>query len=307
METVLFKAAAFVLLILLGMSLKKKGVFPESAADVLSRILTTITLPAAVINSFCDYQKDPALYWLVLLGLGGNLLMYGVGWLLSARGSREDRALFTMTCPGYNIGAFTLPFVQSFLPSGGVIATCMFDAGNSIMCTGGSYALSATFLESGKAPGERLRAFGRRLFSSIPFDVYLLMVVLTLLDIAIPEAIGRLVEPAAQANGFVAMFMIGLMFRFEAKRTYVKTATLILAVRYLSALVLAAVSFWCLPFDLLVRQTLVLAFLSPSTVLAPVFTKNLGGDYGLSSFVGSVSIIISVVLMTGFVLIMGAA
>ena len=43
---------------------------------------------------------------------------------------------------GYNIGAFTLPFIQNFLGSFGVIAICMFDVGNSISCTGGSYALT---------------------------------------------------------------------------------------------------------------------------------------------------------------------
>ncbi|MBS6341197.1 MAG: hypothetical protein KH501_09700 [Eubacterium limosum] len=35
----------------------------------------------------------------------------------------------------------------------------------------------------------------------------------------------------------------------------------------------------------------------PITVLSPVFTEKCGGDAGLSSFAGSVSILISIVIM----------
>ena len=61
----------------------------------------------------------------------------------------------------------------------------MFDAGNSIMCTGGTYALAKTV--SGETQKRGLGGFLKTLFSSVPFDVYILMLVLAFLNIGIPE------------------------------------------------------------------------------------------------------------------------
>lgn len=45
---------------------------------------------------------------------------------------------------GYNIGTFTLPFVQSFFPSNLIGYVCLFDTGNALMCLGGTYSAAST-------------------------------------------------------------------------------------------------------------------------------------------------------------------
>lgn len=50
-------------------------------------------------------------------------------------------------------------------------------------------------------------------------------------------------------------------------------------------------------FYLPLRQVLVILLFLPITVLSPVFTEKCGDDAGLSSFAGSVSILISIVIM----------
>jgi len=40
---------------------------------------------------------------------------------------------------GFNISNFALPFVSGVFSPIGILATCMFDAGNSIMCLGMTY------------------------------------------------------------------------------------------------------------------------------------------------------------------------
>jgi hypothetical protein len=52
-----------------------------------------------------------------------------------------------------------------------------------------------------------------------------------------------------------------------------------------------------LPFELAVRQALVILCLSPIPSIAPAFTGELGGNIGLSSAVNSFSIVISIVLI----------
>ena len=93
----------------------------------------------------------------------------------------------------YNIGAFTLPFVQNFLGAFGVVATCMFDTGNSIMCTGTSYTITKSVLHSEEG---RLtpKVVVKRLFSSVPFDTYLIMLILVLFNIRLPEPILSLIH-----------------------------------------------------------------------------------------------------------------
>ena len=68
----------------------------------------------------------------------------------------------------------------------------------------------------------------------------------------------------------------------------------ILSVRYGLAAVLAA-CFWIgLPFDAVIRKTLVILAVAPIGSAVPVFTAELKGDVGLSSALNSISIVISI-------------
>ena len=67
----------------------------------------------------------------------------------------------------------------------GVAYLCMFDVGNSIMCLGGSYAFAGSVASSNQKLTPKTVI--KKLFSSIPFDVYLLIFVLALFKISIPS------------------------------------------------------------------------------------------------------------------------
>lgn len=297
MTSILLKAAAFVLVIILGYGLKRAGLFGEGATDTVTKIMLNITLPAAIVTGFCGFEKSGTLFALVLFGFFCNVGMYLVGFVISIRKGRAKKALYTLNMPGYNIGAFTLPFIQNFMGTSGVVATCMFDTGNAIMCTGGSYAVTACLVGNCDGSPVTVKSFFKRLLSSTPFDTYVVMLLLAGLGIRIPEAVNTLLSPVAASNGFMAMLVIGMMFEFKAKPEYLKSIALILAIRYTVAAVLAWAAYFYLPLPLLMRQVLVILLFSPITVLSPVFTEKCGGDAGLSSFAGSVSILISIVIM----------
>ncbi|WP_195269083.1 AEC family transporter [Eubacterium sp. 1001713B170207_170306_E7] len=304
MTAILLKAAAFVLVILLGYGLKRAGLFGPGAADTVTKIMLNITLPAAIITGFCGFEKSGTLFALVVLGFLCNVGMYLVGYLMTLRGSRPKKALYTLNLPGYNIGAFTLPFIQNFMGPSGVVATCMFDTGNAIMCTGGAYAVTACLVGNRDGSPVTVRSFFKRLLSSTPFDTYMVMLALAGLGVRIPEAVDTLLSPIAASNGFMAMLVIGMMFEFRAKPAYLKSAALILVIRYAAAAGLSWLAYFYLPLPLLMRQVLVILLFSPVTVLSPVFTEKCGGDAGLSSFTGSVSILISIVIMVTLVAVM---
>ena len=165
MGEVLLKASAYVFVIIAGYVLKKLGFFKPDDYKLIMKITLNITMPAAVITNFSSFAFDNSLLYIAVMSLVINLIMWGLGWVFSIGQAKETRVLYTLNFPGYNIGAFTMPYIQGFLGAAGVVCTCLFDAGNAIMCTGGSYALTSK-VTGGQ--GQSLKETLKKLFST-PF------------------------------------------------------------------------------------------------------------------------------------------
>ncbi len=304
MSVIIYKALTFVAIIALGYILQRTRFFGPGASAVITKLVFTFTLPAAIISSFEGFERDPSLFVIAAMGLGANVFMFLLGMLLSRRKSAAQRSFLLMNLPGYNIGAFTLPFVQNFFGSTGVIAACLFDMGNAVMCTGGGYALATGVL--GVVPGEKpsVKTALKRLFSSVPFDTYMIMFAVALCGIQLPQGIFDFTASIGGANSFMAMLMIGSLLRLEMKLSYLKEVGKILLLRYLLAAALALVCYYLLPFSLEIRQVLAVVVFAPHSSLSPAFTEKCKGDPGLASFSNSISILLSLVIMTAMITVM---
>lgn len=303
MLDVLLKAAGFILAIVLAYGLKRIGFFGPKDYQIISRIVLNVTLPCAVIGSFASFTMQNTLLFVVLLGLLCNLIAIAAGRLLAGRRKGVERAFYMINTSGYNIGCFTMPYVQSFLGPFGVVVTCMFDVGNAVMCTGGTYALVSGTTGVGE---EKTTVKGtlRKLVSSVPFDIYMLMLALAVAGIRIPQAVVTIVAPIGAANGFMAMFMIGLMFEIRVEKEHLSTVAKVLLTRYALAGAFAALFYFCTPFSLEIRQVLAILVFAPVGSLAPIFTEKCKGDPGVASMIGSISIVISVVIITTLLTVM---
>ncbi|MBR5981373.1 MAG: AAA family ATPase, partial [Firmicutes bacterium] len=129
-------------------------------------------------------ELHPAFLIFVPIGIGLNLLTNALGFAAGKKQGPMKQAYHMINLSGFNIGSFTLPFVQTFLGAQGVVAVCLFDTGNSVMCTGGTYALASEVAASGDR--RSLGSFLKNLFSSVPLDVYLIMLILSLLHVRMP-------------------------------------------------------------------------------------------------------------------------
>lgn len=307
MVSVLLKAASFVAIIAFGYALKCFGFFKEGDHKFVSRIILNITLPASIVCGMTGFESDPQLFWLIALGLACSIvpLLIGYAVTLHKKDDKPLRALTMVNMAGYNIGCFALPFVQTFFGTEATVFICLFDIGNSIMMTAGSYALTSTMLKTGDGEKTSLMGFVKKFVSSTSFDVYMIVMVLCLLKIEIPAAVGDFLRPAANANAFLAMLMLGLMLRIERSPQKLKDVGRILAMRYGIEIVMALVMYFCTPFPLVVRQVLAVLAFAPIGSLAPVFTERCKADGSLSSFACSISIFISVIIIVGLVLAMG--
>ena len=301
MLDILTRAGCFVAIILLGYTLRRTGVFGPETFGVISKIVMTITLPAALISSAAGKPIDASMLTISLLGLGGGLLYMLLAWLIRLHGSRREKAFYIQNLPGYNVGNFALPFTQSFLGPVGVLTTSIFDLGNAIICLGGSFGVARAVKEGGKPNFGRI---AKAAFRSIPFLTHLAMVILNLCHLTLPGPVLTLAEILGGGNACLAMLMIGVGIKISADRSKVGTMVKILSARFGVALILALCYYYLLPFSLEIRQTLVILAFSPIGSMSPVFTAELEEDVGLSSTINSIAIVISIVIIVSLLTVM---
>lgn len=301
MAEILMKAGSFIAIIILGYVLRRRGFFKEEDFYVLSRIVLKITLPAAIVTNFTGFDMKPSMLLMSLLGLGGGIILTGMAFLISAGKNGEEKAFNIINLTGYNIGNFTMPFAQSFLGPLGVVATSLFDSGNALVCLGGTYSVAV--MAKGEKGKFSIMPIIKTLLSSVPFDAYLLMTVLSLLHLSLPAPMVSFTGIIANGNAFMAMLMLGVGFKMTLDKSRMGKIIQILFIRYSVSIALAAAFYFLLPFELEYRQALAILALSPIASAAPAFTGDLDGDIGLASAVNSISIVISIVLITGTLLL----
>ena len=305
MLVVLSKAIAFVLIILIGYMCKRRGVFAPTDYQLVSKIVLNITLPCAVISSFAHFQLDLSLLAAVALGLSGNCVTLFVALMLTRRETLAAKIFYIFSLAGYNIGCFTLPFAQAFLTPFAVVALCMFDVGNSIMCTGMTYALTASCI--GYADGHKdrfsMKSIAEKLLHSAPFVVYISMLILSLAGVQFPKSVYTFTDIVGAADPFLSMLMIGMMFEIRLDKQAMGYVKELFSVRYLISLACAGAFIYFAPFKQEVNYVIALAFMAPCTIIGPIFVDKLGGNVQLASLFNSMTIITSVILFTCFFLV----
>ena len=202
----------------------------------------------------------------------------------------------------------------------------MFDIGNSVIVTAGSNVMTTSLLHidmdrplteqrAGAAPtlpyskprDKDARRLARRakakqilkgFLTSVPFNVYLLMIVVMLFSIHIPTFVPTLLQPVADANSFCSVFMVGMLMDLPRTGKDVGSVLRVLGWRLPLGVLFAAACWFLLPFDASVRKTAVMLSLAPTAVFSTLFTDCVLGNAMLAGFTLSVTAVISIVLMT---------
>ena len=301
MQDILSRAGCFVAAIIMGYVLKKIKALPDNSFQVLTKLVVMITAPCAIINSFLGTKFDSTMLFLIPMGLAfGGIYMFAA-YITHLRDNADWKAFAILNTSAFNIGSFTLPFAQGFLGPVGVITSSLFDIGNACISLGGAYGVASVVKEGS---GFSLKKILKLLSKSVPFVCYIIILTITLLGIKLPSFVNDFTKMVGSGNGFLAMFMIGVGFELKADKTQILKIIKLLLVRYAISMLLAFTCYFALPFELAVRQALVILVLSPIPSIAPAFTGELDGDIGLSSAVNSFSILISIVLIISALTIM---
>ena len=291
MDALVTKAGGLLLMVALGYILKRRGMFRQEDSRLLSKIIVNLTLPGALISGFSDFRLVPSMLVVLAAAAAANALLLLIAALATRGRPGPVRALYMLNAPSYNIGTFVLPFVQSFLPPDGLLAVSMFDAGNSPFNCGGAYALTSAL-----TGGERLtiRSVLGKMIRSVPFDTFLVILGLGLLNLHLPQPVYTVAGMFGQANAFLAMLMIGLLLEPKIPTESRSDVLRVVALRYGFGLAGAAVC-WLLPLPAEVRQVLVLSLLAPVPSVALAYCDRAGCDPGAVGAIHSLCIPISLV------------
>lgn len=301
MGTIIVRAVGLFLIIVLAYFLKRIGFLHQEDGSSLSIIIMNVTLPAVVISNLANLEVKGSLLLFVLIGLVWSLVQIFLSYYAAKRKSSVDQQFFIYCATGFNVGNFTLPFVQGFLPLG-VPLLSMFDIGNSIMLAGGTKVISDRL--TGQNIDVNPKKILRQLFSSIPFTCYVVMLALRLISFDLPTAFLTVLEPVADANVFLSMFMIGLYLELRLPRQDRNTVLQLLTLRYAMGLVFVLL-FYLLPLAPLAKMILCLLCVTPVPLFGVVNSVIAGVKEESVGVASSISFLVSLPLMTLILLLLG--
>ena len=137
-----------------------------------------------------------------------------------------------------------------------------------------------------------------KLFSSIPFDVYVLIFILAIFKLQVPSPILSIASTIGAGNSFLAMLMIGLMLEVKISPQETKNVFNVLKLRTIGTIMLSLITYFLLPLPILAKEILILSYFAPLSTVSAVFTNKIGYQGDMSATANSLSIIIAVIYIT---------
>ena len=221
--TAILKPIAFLLIIVAAYLVKRAGLFRPRDYRVMQVVVFDFTLPASIIVSFATNPHHLSMLLISVFAIVFGLLPLLLVYAATRHKPVADRAFLMLNCSGFNIGNFCFPVIQAFMGPSALVTASMFDIGNSVIVTAGSNVMTTSLLHidmdrplteqrAGAAPtlpyskprDKDARRLARRakakqilkgFLTSVPFNVYLLMIVVMLFSIHIPTFVPTLLQP----------------------------------------------------------------------------------------------------------------
>lgn len=292
MSNVLTQTIVYVVLLFAGYGFKKAGIFKVEDTDFLKKVILYLTMPAMAVNGLKDLELQPSFLWCFLAGFGTSTILMLVGMAATRKKSPEEKVMYLFNLNTYNIGNFAIPFLTGLLSTDGFAALCLFDIGVAIYLYGIDYSL-AEAVKGGKSRFS-LKFLLKKIFTSPITDMYLLMILLSALHLRLPEPVLKLASVMGNANAFLAMLSIGILFELKLDRKNLREMVKFFALRYGTILVIMAGVILFIPFSPDIRQAICVLLAAPVASIAPLLTQNAGGDGAKAAQINSVSILLGI-------------
>lgn len=283
------------LIIILGYVFKKINLIREQDGECLSRIIFNITLPALIINTFNTIVIDFSLILITIIGIVYGVFMALLGVFIFKNEDRKTRGMLSMLIPSFNIGLFAYPLVEAIWGQEGIKYFGMFDVGNSIVVFGVSYIVAGYF--SSDSTDLKFTNIVTKLLKSVPLMSYIMVFCLAMSGLHFPEIVLDFTKVLARANMPLSLLLLGAYLSFSLDANHLKNLSKVLAIRYLTGLIIGMTFFFIMPFDKMFQQTMLIGFLLP--IPTAVIQYAIEFDYD-QKFVGTVT---NVTILLSFFLV----
>lgn len=303
MADILFNTFTYIFIIGLGYFLKRIHLLGKDAGDMLAKIVINLTLPAMLLSASNGLVMDSTMLVYIILGIMCNVVMLVVSYVLTRNNTPVIRGAAAMSCAGIDIGNFVLPFVVKFFPGTGVMMVNSFNIGNAIMNNGGDFVF-ASKLAAGKSKFG-IRDMAKKLFSSVTFDTYILIILMSCMGWSLPQRVMQIVDIIGNANIFIVMLMIGLKLDFSSEESTDEEKTVlrrIFIARYAGA-VCMSVATWILPIPTLGKIISTLVYFGPPTTGSNAYARRLGYTGGMSAKMNILCIFPTIFIITAIIMI----
>lgn len=212
-----FDAFALILAMLaLGMLFARFGVLPDSAAEVLNRVVLLVCLPAAVLVHVPSLQFDPALIGLAatpwLLAGATVLLVWPLARLLRFR--RDETAVVLLCVALCNSSFIGYPMIGALLGQDAVAYAVVYDQFGTFVLLS-TFGLTVIARYAGDTPPSDRQILGRML--RFP-PLWALAFALTLMPARPPVWIDDGLRTVAGAMLPLVMLAVGLSIRLRMPR-----------------------------------------------------------------------------------------
>ena len=301
-ELILSKIFIYVIILVIGYTGKIFNVFKREHTKFLNNIICYITLPAAIINGFLGLEITPILFLGFILGLVSNIILLVLGQIISKNKTPNEKVIFIFSANCFNIGNFAIPFLSGLISVDGFAAICIFDISVALMCYGVNVAVANSIMgNDGKI---KIKDVIKKICTTPVFITYVVLIFISLLKFEIPQLFLDLTEVVGNANAFLAMLSIGILFQFKLSKDGWKIVLKLLSLRVVVCSILVLVTYFFLPFPIDMKIALCVVLMAPCPGAGPTLTESVGADGSISAVINSISIPLSMGLMTLLLMIL---
>ncbi len=309
MIDVLARIFGTLIVLIFGYWAKRKFKIDIKHSRIFSAIFVNITLPFAIINAFLSMEFPDELMLVPIIGFVVISIILILAVLISSKLTDEQKKLFIICIPSYGFGSFALPFLQNVYGAFAVILVMLFDLGNTLITSSVTCSVAGIVTNKEKVHvKDNIISVLTSLMKSPPFVTFAVMFVITYWNLNIPkETFVHIVTPIANANGFIAIFMIGILIDFKMEKEHLKDAVTIVLTKVALNVAVAFLLLMFAPFNQEIRQMLFIIALSPVGQLSIVFVERVRGHVKTAAFINTLSIVVSILMMSTAILIFSAS
>lgn len=249
-------------IIALGYFSKKTGLLFEKDGDAITRLIFNFTLPAIVISSFSTMKFDSSLLLFPVICILFGLFTACFGLVAFRKETLKNRGMFSMLMPGFNIGLFAYPIVESALGKRGLQYIAMFDMGNAFIVFILTYIIAGSFSQNEKKAD--MKSIYKKIFTSIPLLTYIITLALNITGRHYPTVVIDISDILSKANKPLALFVLGLFLNFAFDSHHWKSIIKILFFRYSLGALVGFSLYFLLPFNHVFTLCIIIGVLLPT-------------------------------------------